>query len=175
MRRLPLFCLLLLALAVPAMAFPANVAEDDGTLVVKGAAGVVSVTAEGGVIGRIAQYGTVRLTDIDATDGSGLPRVWSPEGCDNLVKNLSDTTLNPDDKVIVCRGTDVRFRLIGGSFRVLVTGEGINLSVVGQGTWKLTGDPDAISTGTYAVNNGKERPLPLDPIRGELDAAATIE
>jgi hypothetical protein len=59
----------------------------------------------------------------------------------------------------VYRGTRVRFRIIGGAFRIRITGRGINLSLVAKGNVTLKGagtDDD----GTYSVNGGEYGPIP---------------
>ena len=48
-------------------------------------------------------------------------------------------------------GTKVRFRLVGGTFRIRVVGTGVNLSVVGKGQVTLHGAGTA-DDGSYSVN-----------------------
>src|ERR671934_231704 len=56
-----------------------------------------------------------------------------------------------DENTTTWRGAKVRFRIIGGTFRVRVKGSGVNLSFVGKATVTLNGfgtDDD----GTYSAN-----------------------
>src|SRR6476660_8912979 len=126
MRRLRTALLLLLVLC-GAFAAAASAGEDDGTLSVQGAAGFVGVDGTGTVIGRVEGYSTVRIIDPDPTDGSPLQLPRCPDR-----QNVSPNTLDPNDKVIVCTGEDIRFRLVGGTFRVRISGSGIWLSMAGQ-------------------------------------------
>jgi hypothetical protein len=85
--------------------------------------------------------------------GSGSPDVW---GCDNLHPAVTD-------RVTVCSGASLRFRVIDGRYKVVVRGSGINLSVVGRGTVTLDGtgdDPGVDSDGWYALNDGSYKSLP---------------
>ena len=108
------------------------------------------VSARGGVIGSFAR-GRVVVTDPDPNDGTG-PIVTG----DDWHKERSDTTT-------VYGGTRVRFRLIGGAFRIKVTGAGVNLSVVGRGAVGLNGEgtPD---DGTYSIDGGDYAAVPPFPV-----------
>ena len=66
------------------------------------------------------------------------------------------------------RGTNVRFRIIGGTFRVVVKGRGINLSLVGKGNVTLKG-AGTVDDGSYSVNGGgygfdPRRSVPVRPV-----------
>ncbi len=139
MRRLSAI-LAVLAFAIPATAIAAVSAPGDGTLSVRDGKGTFAITARGGVIGSFA-HGKVIITDPDPNDGTG-PKVSGSE----WHRERSDIT-------DVYGGTDVRFRLIGGTFRIKVIGTGVNLSVVGKGSVSLNGEgtPD---DGTYSVDGG---------------------
>ena len=56
-------------------------------------------------------------------------------------------------------GMKVRFRIIGGSFRIVVKGRGINLSLVGKGNVTLSGAGTG-DDGSYSVNGGEYLPIP---------------
>jgi hypothetical protein len=56
-------------------------------------------------------------------------------------------------------GTKVRFRIIGGAFRIVVKGRGINLSLVGTGRVTLTGVGTG-DDGSYSVNGGEYLAVP---------------
>ena len=56
-------------------------------------------------------------------------------------------------------GNRVRFRIIGGTFRVVVKGRGINLSLVGKGNVTLKG-MGTEDDGSYSVNGQGYSPIP---------------
>jgi hypothetical protein len=64
-----------------------------------------------------------------------------------------------DAQTDVYRGTKVRFRIIGGTFKIRVQGRGINLSLVGKGSVTLKG-AGTDADGTYAVNGQEYSPMP---------------
>jgi hypothetical protein len=141
-----LACLAVLACAVPAGAVAATHGPDDGTLSLQDARGTFTVNARGGVIGTFVR-GRVVITDPDPNDGTG-PIVTG----DDWHKDRTDTTT-------VYGGTRVRFRLIGGTFRIKVIGVGVNLSLVGKGTVGLTGEGTA-NDGTYSIDGGDYLSVP---------------
>ena len=141
-----LVSLALVALAVPAAAVSARVDTADGTLSVTDGRGTFTVSARGGVIGSITR-GRVIVTDPIDGDGTG-PIVNG----DDWHRDRSDTTT-------VYGGTRVRFRLIGGSFRIRVIGVGVNLSVVGRGIVTLNGQGTE-DDGTYSFNGAPYAPVP---------------
>ncbi len=145
MRKL-LACLAVLACAAPAAAVAATHGPGDGTLSVRDGRGTFSVNARGGVIGTFAR-GRVIITDPDPNDGTG-PIVTG----DDWHRDRTDTTT-------VYGGTKVRFRLIGGSFKIRVIGVGVNLSLVGKGTVGLTGEGTA-DDGTYSIDGGDYLSVP---------------
>lgn len=104
------------------------------------------MNARGGVIGTFVR-GRVVITDPDPNDGTG-PIVTG----DDWHKDRTDTTT-------VYGGTRVRFRLIGGTFRIKVIGVGVNLSLVGKGTVGLTGEGTA-NDGTYSIDGGDYLSVP---------------
>src|SRR5438477_11531441 len=109
MRRLLTFALLAV-LALPAAAAARERGPNDGTLSVKAGRGMVSIQGRGGAIGTLAR-GSVTITDPIDGDGTG-PIVT---GDDQPPIERSDTTTT-------WRGTGVRFRIIGGPFRIVVRG-----------------------------------------------------
>ena len=121
-------------------------AATDGTLSVKDGRGTVVVAARGGVIGSIAQG---RVTIVDPVDGDGTGPIVTG---DNWSRDVSDTTTT-------WGGKTVRFRLIGGFFRIKIQGRGINLSVVGKGTVTLDG-AGTDNDGTFSVNGGDYVSIP---------------
>jgi opacity protein-like surface antigen len=145
MRRLLTFAMLA-ALALPAAAAARTQGANDGTVSVLDARGTITISGRGGVIGSFAQG---RVTIGDPIDGDGTGPVvtgdeWSRD------RDATTTTWG---------GTKVRFRIIGGYFRIVVRGRGINLSLVGTGKVTLSGagSPD---DGSYSVNGGDYIPVP---------------
>jgi hypothetical protein len=135
-----------LAAALPASSVgAAPTGSDDGTLSVKNATGRIFIRATGGFIGRFDK-GSIRIIDPVADDGTG-PIVSGAERS----HDVNDTTS-------VYAGTNLRFRLIGGKFRIVIIGSGIDLAVVGRGTVRFDGrgGPD----GRYSFNGADYSSLP---------------
>jgi hypothetical protein len=122
---------------------------NDGTLTVKNADGRVVINAfRGAVIGRFDK-GQVTIKDPNPNDGLG-PIVTG-----------ADSTQLLTDKTTRYSGTNVRFRMIGGS-SVTVFGTDIDLSAIGKGMVQLSGTvggKGSVDDGTYAVN-GAPQPFP---------------
>ena len=145
MRRLLPFAVLA-ALLVPAAATARSGGVTDGTLSVKDARGVITIQGRGAVIGGFAK-GSVTINDPIDGDGTGP------------IVNGDDWSKVRNDTTTTWGGTHVRFRNIGGTFKIVVRGRGLNLSFVGKATVTLDGagtDDD----GTYAVNGGDYSPIP---------------
>jgi opacity protein-like surface antigen len=148
MRRLLTFAMLA-ALALPAASAARIQGATDGTLSVRDARGTITISGRGGVIGSFAR-GSVTINDPVDGDGTG-PVVTG----DEWSKDRNDTTTT-------WGGTKVRFRIIGGSFRIVVKGRGINLSLVGKGNVTLSGAGTG-DDGSYSVNGGDYLALPGFP------------
>lgn len=148
MRRLGLIVLVLgLGLGLPAGASAVRELPGDGTLVVDNARGVVVVNGRGGIIGRF-DSGYVRIFDPSEIDG-GLPAVY---GWDKIRQLGPHTTLYI--------GEDVRFRLIGGAYRVTVQATGMDISVVGKGSATLDGSGFSEQPGRFQINGSGWQPMP---------------
>jgi hypothetical protein len=165
MRRLVTLTVLAIALAVPAVAYAVAGGSDDGTLSVKAGAGRVYLNITGTVVGRMGGNGFIRVIDPNPNDGS-----FDFLGCD-ATKNLSDSTKDIGDSTAICKSNNgkgvVRFRAIGGNYRITIQGSGIFLSAVGHGYVTLNGagnDPSwpGIFDGTYSINDGPYKSLPDD-------------
>jgi hypothetical protein len=154
MRRL-VFILLAVGLAAPAAALAVKDLPGDGTLVVDNARGLVTVRARGGIIGRF-DSGRVTLVDPIEGDGSG-PIVYGAEKI---------TEVGPHTTLYV--GEDVRFRLIGGAYRVTVNGYGVDVSAVGRGTVTLDGSGFSEQPGRFQINGGSWQPMPDEATRYTL-------
>jgi opacity protein-like surface antigen len=145
MRALLTFAVLA-ALALPAASAARDQSVSDGTLSVQNGRGTITISARGGVIGSFAR-GSVRINDPIDGDGTG-PIVTGDEWSNE--RDATTTTWG---------GTRVRFRIIGGSFRIVVRGRGINLSLVGTGKVTLDGAGTG-DDGSYSVNGGEYLPMP---------------
>jgi hypothetical protein len=133
------------ALALPGLAWAASRAADDGTLSVKNGDGIVFVSARGTIIGACDKC---KVSIVDPSPDDGAPPVVSGyEGH----KDVSDTR-------DLYSGTNIRFRIVGGIFRIKVSGYGIDLGVVAKGWGRIQGYDS--NTGTYSVNGAPRRLLP---------------
>lgn len=157
MRRLALL-ILLACLTIPAVALAVGRAAGDGTLSVDGAAGSVSVAARGAIIGQIDR-GSVTIQDPNPNDGKA-PVVWGYE----RKRDLTDTKN-------VFSGTDIRFRVVGGFFRVKVVGVGIDASVVGRGSVTLSPVATLPILGTFSLNGAADTDFPDSSLTFQLDTA----
>ncbi|MDP9303773.1 MAG: hypothetical protein M3O92_04620 [Actinomycetota bacterium] len=146
MRRLLTFGMLA-ALALPAASAARTHSATDGTLSVQDARGTITISARGGVIGSFAR-GSVTISD--PIDGDGTGPIVSGDDFPPIERNDTTTTW---------RGTKVRFRIIGGSFRIVVKGRGINLSLVGKGNVTVDGAGTG-DDGSYSVNGGEYLAVP---------------
>ena len=146
MRRLLSFGLLV-TLALPAASAARTSGASDGTLSVQDARGTITISARGGVIGSFAR-GSVTISDPIEGDGTGP-----------IVTGDDFPPVEKNDTTTTWRGTKVRFRIIGGSFRIVVRGRGINLSLVGKGNVTLDG-AGTVDDGSYSVNGAEYLPMP---------------
>ena len=147
--------LLVLLLALPASAWALHALPGDGTLVVDNGRGQVTVRARGGIIGRF-DSGRLVVDDPIEGDGSG-PIVY---GADRIRE------LGPRTWLYI--GEDIRFRLIGGSYRISVNAYGMDISAVGRGTVTLDGSGFTDQPGRFQVNGGTWQPMPDDVARYTL-------
>jgi len=146
MRRLLTFALLV-GLVLPAAAFARPDGLNDGTLSVSSGDGKIVITGRGGVIGSFAK-GSVTISD--PVDGDGTGPIVSG---DEWTRDRSDTTTTWGGKA-------VRFRIIGGFFKIVAKGRGINLSFVGKGNVTITG-AGTLDDGSYSVNGGDYTAIPF--------------
>jgi hypothetical protein len=148
MRRLLTFAMLAVALALPAGTSARPNGLNDGTLSVRDGRGKIVIQGRGGVIGSFVQ-GSVTISD--PIDGDGTGPIVTGEDFPPVEKNENTTTW---------RGSRVRFRIIGGTFRIVVRGRGINLSFVGKANVTLDGSDTAADTGVYATNGAEYSAIP---------------
>ena len=157
MRRLLTFAMLA-ALALPAASAARTQGANDGTVSVRDARGTITISGRGGVIGSFAR-GSVTIADPIEGDGTGP------------VVTGDDWSKDRDATTTTWGGTKVRFRIIGGSFRIVVRGRGINLSLVGTGKVTLSGAGTA-DDGSYSVNGGDYISVPGFPFAFPLSSTS---
>jgi len=158
----------LLALALP-VAGVAGLRAGEGTLSVEDGNGKVSVQARGGVIGRL-ERGTVTIFDLTPDDAND-PVVF---GDDRPVRFIGETGIQ-------YAGTGLRFRLVGGGFRIVITGRGIDLSVVAKGSGSIAAEARVGDPGVYSLDGADCRnvrstctPLPESPRRFQLGGEKSL-
>ncbi len=155
MRRLVLLLALAAVFAPAAVALPGD--TGDGTLSMRNGRGLVVLDVRGVVIGQI-DSGRIVVTDPNSDDGLKIVR-----GAESKTA-ISDTRTR-------WRGEDMRIRLIGGQWRVVIAGSGIDLSVVGRGKVRIDGrgEPTGLGRpGRYSLNDGSYEPLPTQPTTLDL-------
>jgi hypothetical protein len=149
----------LAALLLPSLGTATTRGMSDGTLSVRDGRGKFTVYARGGVIGSFVK-GKVIITD--PVDGDGTGPIVSGD----------DWHRERDAATDVYGGTKVRFRLIGGAFKITVIGRGVNLAVVGRGTVTLNGE-GTLDDGSYSVNGADYLSIPSEPFSFPLNALTT--
>jgi hypothetical protein len=141
----------LLVLALPIAAGAAVRTPGDGTLSVRDLDGQVTVSAKGGVIGRCDKC-TLFLNERFGADEI-VPVVSGAKGIDT--DQIDDTS----ERFVGNGKTELRWKVIGGSFRMVVrNGSDVDLSVVGRGWAKISGNK-----GTYILNGGQTIPVASGP------------
>jgi hypothetical protein len=158
MRALLTFAVLA-ALALPAASAARNQGASDGTLSVVDARGTITISGRGGVIGSLGR-GSVTISDPVEGDGTGP-----------IVTGDDFPPVERNDTTTTWRGTKVRFRIIGGFFRIVVRGRGINLSLVGKGNVTLDG-AGTLDDGSYSVNGGEYLAMPGFPLPFPLSSTS---
>jgi hypothetical protein len=139
MRKLVLLaCSIAVAAAVGASSSGADV---PGSLSVDQGRGVVTLDLRGVVLGRLGN-GSLRVTDVTPRDPFGEIVTGR-----NL---LAEERVGP--RTVIYRGQGLRFRMLGGRYRVRLAGTGIDVSAVGRGVVALDGERKGDeSTGLYSV------------------------
>src|SRR5438309_5807399 len=125
------------ALALSAAALAGN--RSDGALSVKNATGSVAVLGRGAVLGHCARC-TVIIDDPNPDDG-GVPVVVGWEETHQLSPTRTSWS-----------GDGIRFKLIGGFFRVKIIGNGIDVGAVVTGQAVLDGQ--GAVAGAFALDDG---------------------
>ncbi len=136
-----------------------------GTLSVERGKGVVMVDLRGSLLGRLVQ-GSIRVTDLTPNDRYTATVVG---------RRVTSERLGP--RTVIHRGQGLRFRMLGGGYRVVVRGSGISVSAVGRGVVMLDAEPRFVGDepGVYSLD-GVDcsleptlcTPLPTEPTRFTL-------
>ena len=133
---------------------------DVGVLSVGRGKGVVMLDLRGSVLGRLTS-GTLRVTD--HTPGDRYEALV-------LGRRLVQERVGP--RTVLYRGQGLRFRMLGGGYRIVVRGIGIDVSAVGRGVVVLDGEPTipGEDTGVYSIDGADCElepelctPLPTEP------------
>ena len=99
----------------------------------------------------IGSFAKGSVTISDPIDGDGTGPIVSGDDFPPIERNDTTTTW---------RGNRVRFRMIGGTFKIIVRARGINLSFVGRGQVTISG-AGTFDDGTYSVNGEDYTPIPF--------------
>jgi hypothetical protein len=110
---------------------------------------VIISGTRGAIWGQIDK-GSLKVTDLNLDDNLA-PQV---SGAEEM-----QWTLDPN--VIIYSGKNIHFRFSGAKYRFSIVGSGIDVSAVGVGQVSLVGDPYALDTGEYAIDDGKWISVPL--------------
>jgi hypothetical protein len=154
MRRLLVPLLLLACAAFPLAALAGSTAPTDGSLAVRDGRGKVTLVVKGSLIGRYGQ-GTLQIEELTF------------DGADPVVRGYRTVRWSKNGNARTYTGKNVRFRLIGGRYRVVFNGKGLNFSLVGRGRAQLDGtgsvDRGIFYDGFFSLNGAEEESLPDDP------------
>jgi hypothetical protein len=164
--------LVLLVCAIVATVALAGVAAaqtpDTGVLSVERARGSLLLELRGSLLGRLGS-GTLRVTDLTPRDRFD-PIVTG--------RKVSANRLGP--RTVVYHGQGLRFRMVGGRYRIAVRGSGVSVSAVGRGWVVLDGEPKLPfdDVGVYSLEDGVDcgldpdlcLPLPIEPERFAIGA-----
>ena len=169
MRKLVVLFCAIAALTAAVAAWAAQ--PEPGTLSVERGRGSVMIDLKGSVVGRITS-GTLRVTD--HTPNDRYAAVVSG-------RKLTQERMGP--RTILYRGQGLRFRMLGGGYRMVARGSGITVSAVGRGVVILDGDPPRYAgdeAGVYSLDGADCSvepdsclPLPTEPERYDLVPPAT--
>ena len=169
MRRLVLIlCAFMLVLGASSSAGAAE--PSVGTLSVERGRGVVMVDLRGSLLGRLSS-GSIRVTDLTPNDRFTA-----------LLVGRRLTQERVGVRTVLYRGQGLRFRMLGGGYRVVIRGVGISVSAVGRGNVMLDAEPRIAGddAGVYSfdgVDCSLEpalcTPLPVFPERFVLEPPPT--
>jgi hypothetical protein len=142
-------------------------------LSVEGGKGAVMLDLRGSVLGRLS-FGTLRVTDQTPRDRYVALVVG---------RKLTQERVGP--RTVVYKGQGLRFRMVGGGYKIVVRGTGISLSAVGRGVVSLDAERRIAldDAGVYSLEDGVDcgvEPhlcvaLPDEPSRFVLGGEPTEE
>ena len=158
MRKLILLACSLSAAVVAATA--GAVEPNNGTLSIDQGRGVVMLDLRGSVLGRLGN-GTLRVTDQTPRD---------PFGEIVFGRKIVEERVGP--RTMLYRGQGLRFRMLGGGYRIVVRGSGIAVSAVGRGVVSLDGERRGDeTTGIYSLTGADcwVEPTLCTPLPDELE------
>ena len=164
MRRLAIFCLPLIALAIPAAALAlGDLKTADGTLVVKNGSAprgvtVVKLGIVGTVIGHVSTGSPDQLDTVVIYDQANTNDVGA-----SATNGAPLTKTSPGDQKTKLVGSDFRFRAADGAYTLWIYGSGVDLLAVGAGKVTLQGLPESSIDGRYSINGGDWHSLPAVP------------
>jgi hypothetical protein len=122
----------------------ASGADDVGMLSIESGRGTVTLDVRGAaVLGRLTS-GTIAVVDRTPNDA--------------YVANVTGRRIvvqrRPGPGRLFIRGQGLRFRMVGGSYRIVIRGGGIVLSAVGKGAVWLDGEPrfEGDDVGIYSID-----------------------
>jgi hypothetical protein len=139
---------------------------ENGTLSVARGKGVIVVEVRGNILGRLGS-GVLVVTDLTPRDRYTA----------NVVARKMKEARPLGLRTTRYRGQGIRFRMLGGGYRVTVKGTGIALSAVGRGFVTLDGEQTSVfdDAGVYSLDGvdctidaASCTPLPDDPERYAL-------
>ncbi len=140
------------------MAWAFAQSPNDGSLVVKNGSApkgvpVITLVIKGAAIGRVTGFGTIVIEDTTPMDP------FSPEVTGwNSLKDVDTGT-----KWV---GVNMKFRAVGGTYKITIYGSGVYLSAIGTGrVVSLAGIPDQTTgDGSYSFNDDPFKSLPANPL-----------
>ena len=118
----------------------------DGTLTVDNGFVKIFISGKGALIGHF-DSGYVQIKDPKPDDGTGP------------IVNGAEQARDINAKTTRWSGTDVRFRMIGGTFVITIVARNVDLSVVGKAAVTIQG-LGTPNDGTYSVNGGDPQDVP---------------
>ena len=120
-------------------------------MTIRSASGLLTLSGRGSVIGQAVGKARLLIEDPDPSDG--VPVVSGYERAQRQGRFA-----------VVYTGSDLRFRVLGGQFKLRLVAGGVSLSFVGKGTVAMApaGTPD---DGSYSLDGGDSyRPFGLMPM-----------
>lgn len=162
MRTLALISCAVVTVASALVGLAGAVEPNVGVLSVVQGKGVVTIEIRGNVLGRLAS-GTLRVTDNTPGDRYAAYVVG---------RRLTQTRVAP--RSVLYKGVGLRFRMLGGGYRVVIRGTGIDVEAVGRGIVTLDGEPRVAGedVGLYSLEGADCElepllcsPLPAEPER----------